>query len=128
LGRGVEVTRRSERRQPAQATAGMLREEAFVGESTWIGTVRTEPGIETGWHHHGAYESYIYVLSGQARMEFGPDGAEALDCEAGDVIHVAPGIVHREICPGPRPVEAVLFRVGSGQVTFNVAGPEEPEG
>ena len=42
--------------------------------------------------------------------------------------HVAPGVVHREICPGPGPVEAVLFRVGSGQVTFNLDGPEGPPG
>ena len=106
----------------------MLREEAFAVVDTWIGTVRTDPGVETGWHHHGTYESYIYVLSGQARMEFGPNGADALDCEPGDVIHVAPGVVHREICPGPGPVEAVLFRVGSGQVTFNLDGPEGPPG
>src|SRR5207248_755578 len=58
LGNGVEVIRRTERRQPAQRTPGMLREEAFTGEGTWIGTVRTEPGVETGWHHHGDYESY----------------------------------------------------------------------
>src|SRR5437879_5479524 len=74
MGSGVEVIRRSERRLPEQATPGMQREEAFAGEDTWIGTVRTEPGIETGWHHHGTYESYIYVLAGTARMEFGAQG------------------------------------------------------
>jgi uncharacterized RmlC-like cupin family protein len=104
----------------------MLREEAFAGATTWIGSVRTEPDVATGWHHHGTYESYVVVLEGQARMEFGPGGADALDCEPGDVIHVAPGVVHREITVGDRPTEALLFRVGSGQVTFNLDGPAPP--
>jgi uncharacterized RmlC-like cupin family protein len=127
MAHGVEVVRRSERRRPAQTTVGMLREEAFVGGDTWIGTVRTEPGVETGWHHHGTYESFVYVLAGKARMEFGPDGAEILECEPGDVIHVAPGIIHREITTGTGPSEAILFRVGTGQVTFNTEGPEASE-
>jgi uncharacterized RmlC-like cupin family protein len=124
MSHGVDVTRRSERRIPEQTTPGMQREEAFAGSDTWIGTVRTEPGVETGWHHHGTYESYIYVLAGSARMEFGPGGAETLDCEPGDVIHVEPGVVHREITTGDRPSEAILFRVGTGQVTFNTEGPD----
>jgi hypothetical protein len=61
-------------------------------------------------------------------MEFGPDGAEVLDCEAGDVIHVEPYVVHREITTGDRASEAILFRVGSGQVTFNTDGPEPADG
>ena len=125
MAHGVEVVRRGERRLPAQTTPGMQREEAFAGGDTWIGTVRTEPGVETGWHHHGTYESYIYVLAGNARMEFGPNGGDRLDCEPGDVIHVAPGVVHREITTGTNPSEAILFRVGSGQVTFNTDGPAE---
>jgi uncharacterized RmlC-like cupin family protein len=125
MGQGVEVIRRSDRRQPAQTTPGMLREEAFDNDGTWVGTVRTEPGVETGWHHHGAYTSYIYVVSGTARMEWGAGGAERVDCEAGDVIHVAPGVIHREITTGTMPSEAVLFRVGSGQVTFNTEGPDD---
>jgi uncharacterized RmlC-like cupin family protein len=124
MAHGVDVTRRSERRLPAQTTPGMQREEAFAGADTWIGTVRTDPGVETGWHHHGTHESYIYVLSGQARMEFGPGGAEVVYSEAGDVIRVAPGVIHREITVGDRPSEAIIFRVGMGEVTVNTDGPE----
>jgi len=123
---GIEVVRRSERRVPAQHTPGMQREEVIAGLDTWIGTVRTEPGVATGWHHHGSYESYIYVLEGVARMEFGPGGNGRLDGLAGDVIDVAPGVIHREISVGETPTEAVLFRVGTGQVTFNTDGPESP--
>ena len=124
MATGVEVVRRGERRLPLETTPGMQRQEAFAGEDTWIGTVRTEPGVATGWHHHGAYQSYIYVLAGSARMEFGTAGTDVLDCEAGDVIHVSPGVVHREITMGVTPSEAIIFRVGAGQVTFNTDGPE----
>ena len=128
MAHGVEVTRRSARRLPEQTTPGMQRDEAFAGSDTWIGTVRTDPGVETGWHHHGTHESYIYVLAGQARMEFGPGGADILECEPGDVIHVAPGVIHREITTGDRPSEAVIFRVGTGQITVNTDGPEPAGG
>ncbi len=121
---GVTVVRRSARHLPAQSTPGMQREEILASGETWIGSVRTDPGVETGWHHHRTYESYIYVLAGQARMEFGPAGADILECEPGDVIRVGPGVVHREITVGDRPSEAILFRLGSGQVTFNTDGPE----
>lgn len=121
---GVDVVRRSERREPEQTTPGMVREEAYAGENVWVGTVRTEPGVETGWHHHGAYESWIYVLAGRARMEFGPGGDAALECEPGDVIHVAPGVIHREIATGSVPTDVILFRVGAGQVTFNTERPD----
>jgi uncharacterized RmlC-like cupin family protein len=124
MAQGVEVVRRTQRRAPDQTTPGMQREEAYAGEDTWIGTVRTDPGVETGWHHHGAYESYIYVLAGNARMEFGLGGGDVLDGEPGDVIHVAPGVIHREISTGTVPTEAILFRVGTGQVTFNTEGPD----
>ena len=121
---GVRVIRASDRREPEVVTPGMRREEAFSSSSVWVGTVHTDPGVETGWHHHGQYTSWIYVLSGKARIEFGTDGADALIGEPGDVIEVAPDTVHRELCPGPGPADAVLFRVGSGQVTFNTEGPD----
>ena len=126
-GPGVRVIRAAERREPAAPTPGMQREEAFADDHVWVGTVRTEPGVDTGWHHHGTYSSWIYVLSGRPRIEFGRDGAESVDAEPGDIIEVAPGAVHRELCPGSDPADAVLFRVGSGQVTFNVDGPGHNE-
>ena len=60
-------------------------------------------------------------------MEFGPEGADSLDGLPGDVIHVSPGVIHREIAAGATPTEAILFSVGSGQVTYNTDGPEQRE-
>ncbi len=120
----VRVVRAADRSAPDVVTPGMEREEAFAGDDVWIGTVRTQPGVATGWHHHNAYESFIYVLEGRARMEFGPGGREVAICEPGDLIRVPPGVIHREITEGTEPVAAVLFRVGSGEVTTNTDGPE----
>ena len=38
---------------PGPATPGMVREQAFVSDDRWVGVVRTEPGVRSGWHHHG---------------------------------------------------------------------------
>lgn len=122
--RTVRVVRAAERSRPDVITAGMEREEAFAGGDVWIGTVRTQPGVATGWHHHNDYESFIYVLTGQARMEFGPGGRDIAICLPGDLIQVPRGVIHREITQGTQAVEAVLFRVGSGEVTTNTDGPE----
>ena len=113
----------ADRSAPDVVTSGMERREAWSDDRVWVGTVHTEPGAATGWHHHGAYESWIHVISGRARMEFGPGGRSVEIAGPGDLIHVPPGIVHREITDGAEPVEAVLFRVGTGPVTFNTEGP-----
>lgn len=66
-------------RRPGPGTPGMDRQEAFATEGTWSGFVRTEAGMVSGWHHHGDWESVIYVLTGALRMEFGPDGASTVE-------------------------------------------------
>jgi uncharacterized RmlC-like cupin family protein len=69
-------------------TPGMHREVAFAQEGVWVGTVRTEPGIVTGWHHHGDYDTFIYVTSGEFRLEWGPGGNRAQAGGPGTFIHV----------------------------------------
>ena len=108
---------------PGPPTPGMDRREiANVGE-TWIGSVETAPGYAGGWHHHGERASYIYVVRGELRMEYGPGGGEAITAHAGDVIVNPARLVHREITPGDS-VLAVVIRVGSGPLNVNVEGPE----
>jgi uncharacterized RmlC-like cupin family protein len=103
----------------------MLRSEAVSREGLWIGTVRTEPGLTTGWHHHGDHESFIYVVSGRIRLEFGPDGAEAEEGGPDDLVVVPPRVVHREGSEaGSQGVEALVIRVGRGDVVVNGEGPE----
>ncbi len=103
----------------------MARREAFADEAVWMGTVHTESGILTGWHHHGAWETYVYIVEGRGRLEYGPEGSVALEGDAGDFMYIPAGAIHREgSAAGSKGVDAVLVRVGSGEIVVNVDGPE----
>jgi uncharacterized RmlC-like cupin family protein len=105
-------------------TAGMTREEAIATDGMWAGLVRSEPGMVSDWHHHGDYETTIYVLSGSIQMEFGPDGAETADAGPGDFVFVGKNAVHRESSTSQEESQFIVVRAGSGQFVFNVEGPE----
>lgn len=119
---GIEVVRPEDRTTGPQ-TPGMDRQQAFATDTLWAGFVRTEGGLVSGWHHHGGYETVIYVLDGTLRLEYGPGGADAVEARPGDFVRVPKGVVHRESDPSPEPANVVVVRVGSGQSTFNVDGP-----
>jgi uncharacterized RmlC-like cupin family protein len=51
-------------RKPGPSTPGMERQQAVATDGMWSGTARTEAGMVSGWHHHGEYETTIYVLTG----------------------------------------------------------------
>jgi len=121
--RDVQIVRPDRRRPPDHVTPGMHREEAFAGSGVWVGTVRTEPGVVTGWHHHGTYDTYIYVTSGEFRLECGPGGTRAEQGGPGTFIFIPAGEIHREASASDDGVEALLFRVGEGEVVFNTEGP-----
>lgn len=115
----------AERSKETQQTAGMVREMAVASERVWSGFVRALPGMASGWHHHGDYETVIYMVSGSARFEFGPGGNTAFLAGEGDFIHVPPGAVHRESNPGETEALFVVTRAGSGTPVVNVEGPGE---
>ncbi len=83
------------------------------GDDRWVGYVRSEAGVRSGWHHHGETDTYFYVLRGAIELEFGPGGRERLRVEAGDFAHVPRGVIHRR---GRRRSagRAALVRLGSG--------------
>ena len=113
-------------RTPGPATPGMDRQEAITTDGTWAGFVRTEVGMVSGWHHHGEYESVIYVLSGALKMEFGPNGTSTVEARPGDFVYVPKGAVHRESNPSMVPADVIVVRAGSGESTFNVGEPPSP--
>jgi uncharacterized RmlC-like cupin family protein len=125
--RGIRVLPADQRRAPdGPATPGMHRLEALAEDGAWLGTVTTEPDTLSGWHHHGDYETYIYVLSGSARLDtFEAGGILRHDAPAGSFIVVPRRTVHREGSASPDGVEAVLVRIGRGQVVFPVEGLPE---
>jgi uncharacterized RmlC-like cupin family protein len=118
----ITVVRQSERR-PGPMTPGMDRQEAVATDDLWAGWVRTEVGMMSGWHHHGEYDSVIYVMTGSLRMEFGAKGSQVVDANPGDFLLVPKGVVHRESNPSGEPADVIVVRSGQGESLFNLDGP-----
>jgi uncharacterized RmlC-like cupin family protein len=112
-----------EERSEGQPTPGIVREEAVQTDGMWAGFVRTEPEMASGWHHHGEYDSTIYVLTGSLRMEFGPGGEVIFEAGPGDFVFVGKRAVHRESNPSPEEATLVVVRTGHGEPVVNVDGP-----
>lgn len=110
-------------RTEGAATSGMTREQAVSTDRMWAGFVTTDAGMVSGWHHHGEYETSIYVISGTLRMEFGAGGTEVLEASAGDFVYVAPHAIHREGNPADHKSTLVVVRGGQGEPVTNVDGP-----
>ncbi len=124
MGEADPVVRIAEAdRRTGAATAGMSREEAVDTATTWAGLVRTHARMLSDWHHHGAYESVVYVLGGRLRMESGPDGANVVEAVPGDFLLVPRGAIHREGNPDDLEGTVVVVRSGSGPPVVNVEGP-----
>jgi len=115
---------RAQDRRPGQATPGMAGKEAFATDAMSAGVVKTEPGMVSGWHHHGDHETAIYVLSGRFVMESGPGGSLVLDARPGDFLYVPRQAIHRESNPGQTECTAVILRSGTGEVVVNTDGPQ----
>ena len=118
------VVIRADDRHEADPTPGMVREQAIGVDGMWAGLVRTEPRMTSGWHHHGDYDTAVYVIDGGLRMEFGPDGGEGFDAWPGDFVHVPKRVVHRESNPVDTESRLVVVRAGHGPPTINVDGPQ----
>ncbi len=112
-------------RKPGPSTPGMDRQQAFATEGMWSGFARTDAGMVSGWHHHGEYETTIYVLTGALRMEFGPNGSKTVEAGPGDFVYVPKGVVHRESNGSAVPADLVVVRAGRGESTINVDGPAQ---
>ncbi len=110
-------------RRPGPQTPGMDRQQAFVTDGMWSGFVRTAAGMTSGWHHHGDYETVIYVITGAFRIEFGPGGSHTVEAVPGDFLYVPRDAVHRESNPTSVPADIIVVRSGAGESTYNVDGP-----
>ena len=104
---------------------GISRHLAFRGEDFLVVRSRVDPGVVSGWHHHGDYDVYGYVVSGSARFENGPGGRDAISVGPGDFFNVPARMVHRDVNPsGTEGQEVILFLRGSGPMVVNVEGPD----
>ena len=100
------------------------RRQAFAKPGLWAGLTTTEPGLVSGWHHHGGHDTIVYVISGSVAIEFGEGGRQAVQGGAGDFLVIPSGLVHRESTPGDEPSRSVVIRAGGdGPPTVEVDGP-----
>lgn len=111
-------------RTVADPTPGKTREQAIAVDGLWSGFVRTEPGVASGWHHHGDHDTSVYVIQGDVRIEFGPDGTRSVEAGPGDFVRIPPRLVHREVNAGTVTSHEVITRSGTGPLTVNVDGPD----
>lgn len=99
-----------DQRQVADPTPGKTREEAIAIDGLWSGFVRTEPGVASGWHHHGDHDTSVYVIEGTVRIEYGPGGTSYVDGGPGDFVHIPKRLVHREVNVGTTVSQEILSR------------------
>ena len=115
-------------RRVADPTPGKVRERAIDVPGLWSGLVRSDPGVTSGWHHHGDHDTSVHVVDGTVRIEFGPGGTQFVDAGPGDFLHIPKHVVHREINPGSTRSQEVVTRSGTGPLTINVDGPAPGSG
>jgi uncharacterized RmlC-like cupin family protein len=97
------------------------REGRWVG---WTGWIRNDAGDVSGWHHHAANDTYVYVIRGSVTVDFGPGGVERIEARAGDFFMVPSQTIHRETTGADGDLEAFVLRLGGEPEQVNVDGPE----
>jgi uncharacterized RmlC-like cupin family protein len=108
-------------------TPGMERRHHFDADDRWVGWtgwIRNDAGDVSGWHHHAANDTYVYVIRGSVTIEFGPGGAERLQARAGDFFLVPSQTIHRETTGPDADLEAFVLRVGGEPEHVDVDGPD----
>jgi uncharacterized RmlC-like cupin family protein len=90
----------------------------------WAGWIQNEAGEVSGWHHHAANDTYVYVIRGSMTVNFGPGGAENIEARAGDFFIVPSQTIHRETTSQDSDLEAFVVRVGGEPEHVNVGGPK----
>lgn len=106
---------------PGPVTPGMTRMQAYATDDRWIGHVRSEPGVLSGWHHHAGHDTYFYVLAGGCHIDL--EGGRTFEVHTGDFAHIPPGTVHREGPIGDTALEAIVIRFGTGPQSVDVPEP-----
>jgi len=106
---------------------GSERRHFFDADGRWIGWsgwIQNEAGDVSGWHHHAANDTHVYVIRGSVTVDFGPGGAESIVTRAGDFFIVPSETVHRETTSRDSDLEAFIVRVGGEPEHVNVGAAE----
>jgi len=122
----ISVVRPEEQSAGTAQTPGSQRLEAIPGakgiaSGMWAGTFLVEPGGMTGIHHHGAQETVVYVLEGEAEVRWGERGEHVATVRAGDFLHVPAWLVHQERnASAERPFRWIVVRSTPVPVVVNL--------
>jgi quercetin dioxygenase-like cupin family protein len=90
----------------------------------WSGCIRNDAGDVSGWHHHAANDTYVYVIRGSVTIEFGPGGGEGVEARSGDFFVVPSHTIHRETTGPDADLDAFVLLIGAEPEHVNVDGPE----
>jgi len=125
----LRVVRAGELSTQTAQTPGMTRYAGVAAgtvgsQNLWMGYSTMAPGARSGAHHHGDYESAIYVIRGRARFRFGELLERSVEVGPGDFLYVPPRAIHQEINVGSEAAEMIVCRSGQENVVVNVELPE----
>jgi uncharacterized RmlC-like cupin family protein len=120
---GIEVVRDSNLTK-GDSTDGITRMRAFESEGVLVSRSRVEPGVVSGWHHHGTRHLYGFLVSGHLQLEYSLNGTHKVTLRAGDFFHIPVGLVHRDLNPD-KDCALVVVNVlaGKGPAVVNVEAP-----
>lgn len=103
--------------------AGIASEVAFREAGVRVERTRLDSGDASAWHVHPSRDDYGFVLAGEGRVAYGPDGRRSVDLAPGDFVVVPAGVVHREVSTGTEALVAVSALVGGGSPVVERDGP-----
>jgi uncharacterized RmlC-like cupin family protein len=100
----ISVVHPAELSRETKQTPGSLRMSAIAAmqgivSSLWAGIFVVEPLAKTGIHHHGEQDTAVYVLEGEASVQWGNFGEHSVTVGAGDFLHVPSWLPHQELNP-----------------------------
>lgn len=90
----------------------------------WAGRIQNDAGHVSSWHIHPASDTFVYVIRGSIKIEFGLNGEETFDAFAGDFFIIPAGTIHRESTAHDSDLDALVFRVGDEPEQVEVEGPD----
>jgi len=122
----IEVVNEADLRA-SDSTAGIARKKAFDSNGFTMAQTVVPRGVASGWHHHGGRHLYGFLVAGELRLEYGPDGTVVAQISRGDFFHIPPRLVHRDVNPSHKEASIVVnITAGEGPALVNVKGPDHP--
>jgi uncharacterized RmlC-like cupin family protein len=130
VGKPKPVVLHPEEPVEPSAMPGLEERQRHDADGRWVGLsglIRNEAGDASGWHHHAANDTYVYVIRGSIVIEFGADGGERIEARAGDFFVVPADTIHRETTGPDSDLDAFIIRVGTQPEYVQVDGPEQAQ-